>query len=80
MDIDTARDVVRAAFRSSSELQQLLATLKERCWPDEYKDYARNIAAAIDAIGESLINKAIAEHPQLKSEIEASIAKTGRYG
>lgn len=78
MDVQTARDVVRAAFRASSELQTLLGTLKGRCRPDEYKGYARNIAAAIDAIGESLINKAIAEHPELKSEIEASIAKTGR--
>ena len=79
MEIDIARDVVRAAFRSSSELQQLLATLKGRCRPEEYQVYARNIAAAIDAIGVSLINKTLAEHPELKSEIEASIAKTGRY-
>ena len=28
MDIDLARDVVRAAFRASAELQQLLPTLK----------------------------------------------------
>ena len=79
MEIEVARDVVRAAFRSSSELQQMLAFLKGRCRPEEYQVYARNIAAAIDAIGVSLINKTLAEHPELKSEIEASIAKTGRY-
>jgi len=79
MEIEVARDVVRAAFRSSSELQQLLATLKGRCRPEEYQVYARNIAAAIDAIGVSLINKTLAEHPELKSEIETSITKTGRY-
>jgi hypothetical protein len=80
MDIDVARDVVRAAFRSSSTLQDLLGTLKGRCRPEEYQDYTRSIAAAIDAIGVSLINKALAEHPELNSEIETSIAKTGRFG
>jgi hypothetical protein len=79
MDIETARDVVRAAFRSSSELQKLLDTLKERCRADEYQDYARNIAAAIDGIGVSLINKALVEHPELRPEIETSIAKDGHY-
>jgi hypothetical protein len=79
MDIDTAREVVRAAFRSSSELQQLLLNLKARCRPDEYQDYARTIAATIDAIDTSLISTAIAEHPELRAEIEKQIATTGRY-
>ena len=79
MDIETARDVVRAAFRSSSELQRLLGPLKERCSPDEYRDYARGIAAAIDSIGVNLINKAIAAYPELSSEIETSIANRGRF-
>lgn len=79
MDIETAREVVRAAFRSSSELQKLLGTLKGRCRPDEYQECARNIAAAIDTIGVSLIDKVLAEHPELSSEIETSISKDGRY-
>jgi len=80
MDIEVARDIVRAAFRSSSELQHLLGTLKARCRPDEYQDYARSIATAVDTIGTSLINKALAEHPELSAEIETSIAKSGHYG
>jgi len=79
MDIELAREVVRAAFRSTSELQDLLWKLKQRCSPDEYQDYARGIAAAVDAIGVGLISKATAAHPELKSEIEASIAKYGRF-
>ncbi len=67
------------AFRSSSELGRLLRPLKERCAPDEYRDYARGIAAAIDAIGVHLINKAIAAYPELSSEIDASITNHGRY-
>jgi len=79
MDIELARDVVRAAFRSSCQLQSLLGALKTRCRPDEYQEYARGIATAIDTIGVSLIDKALAEHPELSAEIDTSIAKDGRY-
>jgi len=74
-----ARQVVRAAFRSGAELEALLKQLKLRCSPDEYQDYARGIAAAVDAIGANLTDKAIAAHPELHSEIEDSIAKRGRF-
>lgn len=79
MDVEVARDMLRAAFRSSSELQKLLQSLKERCAPDEYKVYARRVATAIDTIGTALIDNALAEHPELKSEVEGRIAREGRY-
>jgi hypothetical protein len=79
MNVDLARDMIRAAFRSSSELQDFLGVLRQRCGPEEYKDYSRGIAAAIDAIGVALINKALAAHPELNAEVEASIARHGRY-
>jgi len=79
MEIDIARDVLKAAFRSSGELQSLLGTLKDRCEPDQYTVYARGVAAAIDAIGAGLINKVLATYPELSREIDASIAKHGRY-
>jgi hypothetical protein len=79
MDVDLARDMIRTAFRSSSELQNFLGVLKQRCSPEQYSDYARGIAAAIDAIGVALINKALAAHPELNAEVEAAIAAHGRY-
>ena len=79
MDIETARNVIRVAFRSSSELQELLGQLKQRCSSDEYQDYARGVAAAVDAIGVGLIDKATAAYPQLHAEIETSLAKYGRF-
>jgi hypothetical protein len=79
MDIELARDMIQAAFRSGSELQNLLGVLKERCSPEEYKDYSRGIATAMDAIGVALINKALAAHPELSAEVDASIASHGRY-
>ena len=57
VDIDLARQVVRTTLRSGSELQGLLGVLKRRCSPEEYDEYARSIAAAIDAIGVASINK-----------------------
>jgi hypothetical protein len=79
MDVDLARDMIKTAFRSSSELQDFLGVLKRRCSLEEYKDYSRGIAAAIDAIGVALINKALAAHPELNAEVEASIARHGQY-
>jgi hypothetical protein len=79
MNVNLARDMIKTAFRSSSELQDFLGVLKQRCSPEEYKDYSRGIAAAIDAIGVALINKALAAHPELNGEVEASIARHGQY-
>jgi len=79
MDIELARQVVRTAFSSSAQLQNLLPVLKEHCSAEEYKNYAMGIAAAIDAIGVGLINKAIAAHPGLAGEIESSLAKHGHF-
>jgi hypothetical protein len=61
-------------------LQDFLVSLRERCTPEEYKDYSRGIATAMDAIGVALINKALAAHPELSAEVDASIAKHGKYG
>jgi hypothetical protein len=79
MDVEMAREVVRAAFRSSSELERLLGPLKERCDPNEYRDYARAVAAAVDAIGVQLIKRMTTAYPELNSEIEASIVNHGRF-
>jgi hypothetical protein len=79
MNVDLARDMIKTAFRSSSELQEFLGVLKQRCGPEEYKDYSRGIATAIDAIGVALINKALAAHPELNAEVEATIARHGQY-
>jgi hypothetical protein len=79
VDIELARNVIRAAFRSSAELQALLDHLKSQCSAAEYDTYATGIATAIDTIGVALISKTLTAHPELKAEIEASISKHGRY-
>jgi hypothetical protein len=79
MNIDLARHVARAAFRSSRELAELVPFLKARLGADEYSAYAKTIGSAVAAIQVDLMNKLVADHPGLEAEIEASIAKYGRY-
>ena len=78
MDKNVAREVVRAAFRSGSELENLLSLLKEHCSADDYKIYAQQVARAIDGINAALLNKVVAQFPELEAEIEANIARTGQ--
>jgi hypothetical protein len=79
MEIEFARQSVRAAFRAAGELQELLSLSKERLGPEEYKEFALGIAEAIDGITVAVMNKALAAHPELEAEIEADLAAHGRY-
>jgi hypothetical protein len=79
MNIDLARYVVGAAFRSSRELGDLVPFLKEHLDAEEYRPYARAIASGVAAIHLDLVNKLFADHPGLEAEVEASIQKYGRY-
>jgi hypothetical protein len=79
MDIELARQMVRVDFKVSRDLQEVLQALKASCPEAEYRDLARGIAAAIHGVSMALTEKAIASHPELEAEIEASIKKHGRY-
>lgn len=59
MNKDVAREIIRAAFRSGSELEGLIGVLKGRCAPDDYKFFLRQIAMAIDGIHTALVNEAV---------------------
>jgi len=79
MEIDLARHVVRAAFRSSRELGDLLPFLKEHLNAKECEGYAKTIASAVAAIQVAVLNKLMVEHPSLEAEIDVTIAKYDRY-
>jgi hypothetical protein len=79
VNIDLARHVARAAFRSSRELGELVPFLKDRLNAEEYSIYAKAIGSAVASIQVDLMNKLVADHPGLEAEIEASIGKYGRY-
>ena len=78
MDKTVAREIIRAVFRSESELETLLSVLKARCSPDDYKFYARQVATAIDGINVALLSKVLSRFPELQAEIESNLTRTGR--
>jgi hypothetical protein len=78
MNIDVARHVIRAAFRSSRELSNLLPLLKDNLDAVEYQRYTMAIAAAIAATQLEVINTITADHPELEAEIEMQISKYDR--
>ena len=79
MEKDLARHVIRTAFRAGRELEEALHLLKQHTSGEDYGAYARKIAAAIDAINVALINPTLALYPEMKDEIEESIAKYDRF-
>jgi hypothetical protein len=79
MDINVARHVIRAAFRSGRELEGLLGLLKEHCSANEYKTYVTAIATAVASIQLEIVNRIASSHPALEEEIEALVSKYGRY-
>ena len=78
MDKDLAREVIRAAYRSGSELEKLIGVLKERCSADDYKLYLRQVATAIDGIHVALVDKVLTRYPELEAEMQANLARTGK--
>ena len=57
MNIDLARHVARAAFRSSRELTELVPFLKAHLSAEEYSTYAKVIGRAVAAAQVDLINR-----------------------
>ncbi len=79
MDINVARHVIRASFRSGRELEALLDLLKAHCGVAEYRTYATAIATAVASIHVEIVNRVTSSHPDLENEIETVISKYGRY-
>jgi len=77
MDKNAAWQVIRSAYKCSADLQALLKFLKEQCPPDEYRQFALGIAAAIDALNVQLTDRALAARPELAKKIEFDLAQFG---
>jgi hypothetical protein len=76
MNKDLAREIIRVAFRSGRELETLVKPLKEQCAGDEYRDWMRHVAMAIDGIHVALVDKALARFPELEGELDAALPRT----
>jgi len=79
VDLQVARIIVSSGFRSSRELNDLLHVLKANCDPAEYESLKRAIATAIAEIANATFKPAFAAYPALEAEVDAQIAKYGRF-
>ena len=79
MDLQVARIMVSSGFRSSRELNDLLHVLKANCDPVEYDSLRHSIATAVAEIANATFKPAFAAHPALEKEVDAQIAKYGRF-
>ena len=79
MKIEIAREIAKASFRSTRELGNLILDLQKSLDVDEYAIYSKAIATAIAEVQRGVLNKAIAECPELEAEIEREISRTGHY-
>jgi len=77
MDIDIARHVIRTVFRSGRELEGLIPL--EHCDAQEYAIFGKGVAHALAAMTTELTNKVLSAHPELNDQIEADLAKYGRF-
>jgi len=78
MKPDIARHVLRAAFRSAAELQQVLPLLKENCTAKEYDEFRTGIATAIATVGDEVTNRILAANPGLSKEVDEEMKRYGR--
>ena len=78
MDKNVAWNLVRTAFRCSTELQNAIHLLNNHLKAGDARQHISNIAAAIDAINVALLDPALAAFPELSAEIEQSLSRYGR--
>jgi len=78
MDKELARHIVRATFRSSAGLEELLPLVRHHCGEEEARTYALAIASAIADIHRELTTRVFSTFPELEAEVERSIQKYGR--
>jgi hypothetical protein len=71
-----ARD---AACVPQRELEALIPLLKEHCDSEDYATYGKGVAMVLATMSTELTGKLLAAHPELNKEIDADIAKYGRY-
>ncbi len=78
MNSDMAWQVIRAAYRSSRELNEFLYILKSQGDKDDYEFYRKGIATAIHLIHVELTDRALSRHPELEQRIERELAEFGK--
>jgi hypothetical protein len=77
MQKQIAKHIVTSALRAASQLNQILPFAQTYCDSSEYQKLLASTATAIDCINLHIVDDILAAHPDLKQEIDDSIANHG---
>ena len=73
MKDELAQHIAIVAFKSSSNLNELLYLISDHADEEEYQEYLRIIADISASIGCNLLQKIYDEHPEIEKEIDRRI-------
>lgn len=78
MDKELAEYVVKVAFKSESDLIDLIPLLKEHCNENEYKKLAVAIATVAATINTEILDIVYDAHPEIRNDVDRKINEYGR--
>lgn len=78
MEKDLAEFILKTAFRSSADLNDLIPLLKQHCSDDEYRIYFDAISRASGEIAVKILNPIFKQYPDIEKEFERKIEEFGR--
>ncbi|MCK4840357.1 MAG: hypothetical protein KAT04_00580 [Methylococcales bacterium] len=78
MDKELAEYAVKVAFKSESDLNDLIPLLKEHCSENEYKKLAIAIATVASTINTEILNHIYDAHPEIRDDVDRKINEYGR--
>lgn len=78
MNNELAEYVVKIAFKSESDLNDLIPLLKEHCNANEYKKLAVAIATVSATINTEILNLVYDGHPKIRDNVDRKINEYGR--
>ncbi|HUA55622.1 MAG TPA: hypothetical protein VMB81_25785 [Candidatus Sulfotelmatobacter sp.] len=79
MQKPVAKHIIKSAFRAGTYLEQILPFAKEHCDGDEYQRLLKSVAIAIHGIQDQIVEQVLLVHPDLRQEIDDSIAAYGVF-
>jgi len=78
MEYEIAKLIAHTAFRSASDINNLIPMMKDFCSESECKEFGIPIATASYEIYEQILKKIYRLHPEIEAEMEQQVQKFGR--
>jgi hypothetical protein len=77
MNDQIAKHICASALRCSTSLGQILPFAKAYCSKEEYTTLLTAVATATSAINDEIVEPILQKHPELKTEVDNSMAQYG---